>query len=299
MKIRAFAFICKMKPIEEYLASSHYRALLDLAFEEDLGDGDHSSLSAIPEEHQSEGKVMVKEDGVLAGLILMESVYAHRFPLPEIVYFAKDGDFVKSGQVVATVKGSTRTLLSCERIVLNLMQQLSGTATATRHLVALLKDYQTVLLDTRKTIPGLRILQKYAVQLGGGQNHRIGLYDMIMLKDNHVDASGSITEAVRRAKDYLEKKGKHLAIEVETRSFDEVKEALAAGADRIMFDNFSPDDMKTAVQWVAGKAETEASGGIKADTLLQYASTGVQFISTGWITHSAPSLDISLKIKPL
>lgn len=285
--------------IQTYLHSSHYKRLLDLAFEEDLGDGDHSSLSAIAENHRSQGRIMVKQDGIMAGLALLPSIYNHRFESPELQIMAEDGQEVKAGQIVATVTGQTRTLLGCERIALNLMQQLSGTATATFQLCQILKGTSCRLLDTRKTIPGMRMLQKWAVHLGGGENHRIGLFDMIMLKDNHIDASGGIENALAHSHTYLKKMQKDLAVEVETRNLEEVKLALKHGANRIMFDNFTPERMAEAVAWVNGRVETEASGGITGETLRKYADTGVQFISTGWITHSAPSLDISLKIKAI
>ena len=269
----------------------------DLWLKEDVGSGDHSSLASIPRGTNGSSQLILKEDGVIAGLELAQALFAH---VDEQVTFTpkmKDGEFLKKGTILATAEGPVHSLLVVERLMLNLMQRLSGVATQTHDLVQMVRHTGVTLLDTRKTTPGLRLLEKWAVTMGGGANHRIGLYDMIMLKDNHVDSAGGITTAVNNTREYLRKNNLDLKIEVETRSLDEVREAIHNKVDRIMFDNFSPDTCKEAVVLVSGCAETEASGGITVDTLKDYAETGVDFISIGALTHSVKALDISFKTK--
>lgn len=269
----------------------------DLWLKEDVGSGDHSSLASIPRGTNGFSHLILKEDGVIAGLELAQKLFAH---VDEQVIFTpkmKDGEFLKKGTILATAEGPVHSLLVVERLMLNLMQRLSGVATQTHDLVQMVRHTGVTLLDTRKTTPGLRLLEKWAVTMGGGANHRIGLYDMIMLKDNHVDSAGGITTAVNNTREYLRKNNLDLKIEVETRSLDEVREAIDNKVDRIMFDNFSPDTCKEAVVLVSGCAETEASGGITVDTLKDYAETGVDFISIGALTHSVKALDISFKTK--
>lgn len=274
--------------------------LIDLALAEDIGEGDHSSLASIPKGTLGESRIIFKEDGVLAGIELAKVIMEKVDPALGLTVLNHDGDFVKKGTVIATAHGSVHGLLASERLLLNFMQRLSGIATRTHEAVALVKGGNTRLLDTRKTTPGLRILEKWAVKTGGGENHRIGLFDMVMLKDNHIDSSGGITAAVKRTTEYLKEHNKNLAIEVETRNLAEVEEALATqSVDRIMLDNFSPEMCKEAVALIAGRAETEASGGINMLNLTAYASSGVDFISLGFLTHSAKSLDISMKTKML
>lgn len=275
-------------------------ALVRLALQEDLGDGDHSSLASIPAGTQGHSRIIFKEKGVLAGLELANIVLHEVDPTLELTGNCKDGDHLEAGTVIATVEGSVHGLLRAERVLLNFMQRLSGVATRTAEAVALIAGEHTRLLDTRKTTPGHRLLEKWAVKIGGAENHRIGLFDMVMLKDNHVDSAGGITLAVKRTVDYLKANGKDLKIEVETRNLTEVQEALDTGAvDRIMLDNFTPQACADAVALIAGRAETEASGGIHLGNLKEYADSGVDFISLGYLTHSARSVDISMKTKLL
>lgn len=275
-------------------------ALVRLALQEDLGDGDHSSLASIPAGTQGHSRIIFKEKGVLAGLELANVVLHEVDPTLELTANCKDGDHLEAGTVIATVEGSVHGLLRAERVLLNFMQRLSGVATRTAEAVALIAGEHTRLLDTRKTTPGHRLLEKWAVKIGGAENHRIGLFDMVMLKDNHVDSAGGITLAVKRTVDYLKANGKDLKIEVETRNLTEVQEALDTGAvDRIMLDNFTPQACADAVALIAGRAETEASGGIHLGNLKEYAASGVDFISLGYLTHSARSVDISMKTKLL
>jgi nicotinate-nucleotide pyrophosphorylase (carboxylating) len=269
----------------------------DLWLKEDVGSGDHSSLASIPRGTNGSSQLILKEDGVIAGLELAQALFAH---VDELVIFTpkmKDGEFLKKGTILATAEGPVHSLLVVERLMLNLMQRLSGVATQTYDLVQMVRHTGVTLLDTRKTTPGLRLLEKWAVTMGGGANHRIGLYDMIMLKDNHVDSAGGITTAVNNTREYLRKNNLDLKIEVETRNLDEVRDAIDNKVDRIMFDNFSPERCKEAVAMVSDRAETEASGGITVDTLKDYAETGVNFISIGALTHSVKALDISFKTK--
>ena len=269
----------------------------DLWLKEDVGSGDHSSLASIPSGTNGSSQLILKEDGVIAGLDLAQALFAH---VDELVIFTpkmKDGEFLKKGTILATAEGPVHSLLVVERLMLNLMQRLSGVATQTHDLVQMVRHTGVTLLDTRKTTPGLRLLEKWAVTMGGGANHRIGLYDMIMLKDNHVDSAGGITTAVNNTREYLRKNNLDLKIEVETRNLDEVRDAIDNKVDRIMFDNFSPERCKEAVAMVSDRAETEASGGITVDTLKDYAETGVNYISIGALTHSVKALDISFKTK--
>ena len=272
--------------------------LIDRCFAEDIGSGDHSSLASIPQGTVGESRLLLKQDGVIAGLELGEVILRRLDPNLEWVAMAKDGDYLHSGTQLASARGHVHALLAGERLMLNFMQRLSGVATQTYNAVEIVRGTGASILDTRKTTPGLRILEKWAVTMGGGKNHRIGLYDMIMLKDNHNDSAGGITAAVNRTKAYLLEKGLDLGIEVETRNMDEVNEVLAVGGvQRIMLDNFSPSACVEAVKVIADRCETEASGGINLGNLRSYAETGVDFISLGSLTHSVSSLDISFKTK--
>ena len=272
--------------------------LIDRCFAEDIGSGDHSSLASIPQGTVGESRLLLKQDGVIAGLELGEVILRRLDPNLEWVAMAKDGDYLHSGTQLASARGNVHALLAGERLMLNFMQRLSGVATQTYNAVEIVRGTGATILDTRKTTPGLRLLEKWAVTMGGGKNHRIGLYDMIMLKDNHNDSAGGITAAVNRTKAYLLEKGLDLGIEVETRNMDEVNEVLAVGGvQRIMLDNFSPSACVEAVKVIADRCETEASGGINLGNLRSYAETGVDFISLGSLTHSVSSLDISFKTK--
>ena len=272
--------------------------LIDRCFAEDIGSGDHSSLASIPQGTVGESRLLLKQDGVIAGLELGEVILRRLDPNLEWVAMAKDGDYLHSGTQLASARGHVHALLAGERLMLNFMQRLSGVATQTYNAVEIVRGTGATILDTRKTTPGLRLLEKWAVTMGGGKNHRIGLYDMVMLKDNHNDSAGGITAAVNRTKAYLLEKGLDLGIEVETRNMDEVNEVLAVGGvQRIMLDNFSPSACVEAVKVIADRCETEASGGINLGNLRSYAETGVDFISLGSLTHSVSSLDISFKTK--
>jgi nicotinate-nucleotide pyrophosphorylase (carboxylating) len=264
---------------------------------EDVGNGDYSSLSSIPEGALGESTLILKDDGVVAGLEMAIAFFEFLDPHVEFVAFYQDGDILKKGTILGTANGSLHSLLKGERLMLNLMQRLSGIATQTKSIVDLVKGTTVRILDTRKTSPGLRMFEKWAVTQGGGYNHRMGLYDMVMLKDNHLDSAGGITAAVERTKSYLKSHELNLKIEVETRNLDEVREALKAGVDRIMFDNFTPELTIQGVNLVNGQCETESSGGITLETIAEYARTGVDFISVGSITHSVKALDISFKTK--
>ena len=270
--------------------------LIDLAFDEDIGDGDHTTLSSIPPTAIGKSKLLIKEAGVLAGVEIAKEIF-HRFdPDMKVEVFIKDGTEVKPGDIVMIVEGKVQSLLQTERLMLNVMQRMSGIATMTRKYVKQLEGTKTRVLDTRKTTPGMRMLEKEAVKIGGGVNHRIGLFDMILLKDNHVDFAGGIDKAINGAKKYLKEKGKDLKIEIEVRNFDELNQVLEiGGVDRIMLDNFTPEDTKKAVEMIDGRYETESSGGITFDTLRDYAETGVDYISVGALTHSVKGLDMSFK----
>lgn len=271
-------------------------SLIDLAFAEDIGDGDHTTLCCIPETEMGSSKLLIKEDGILAGVEVATAVFKKLDSDLKIEVFIKDGSHVKEGDVAFIVKGKVQSILQAERLVLNIMQRMSGIATITNEYVKLMEGTSAKVLDTRKTTPGMRLLEKQAVKIGGGANHRIGLFDMILLKDNHVDFAGGIENAINRAKQYLDDRQKDLKIEVEVRSIDELNEALSVGGvDRIMLDNFSVEKTREAVEIVNGRVELESSGGINFDTILEYALTGVDYISVGALTHSVKSLDMSLK----
>ncbi|MDL2244430.1 carboxylating nicotinate-nucleotide diphosphorylase [Parabacteroides sp. OttesenSCG-928-J18] len=270
--------------------------LIKLAFAEDIGDGDHTTLSSIPATAMGKSQLIIKEDGVLAGVEIAKRIFHAFDPDLKINIFIKDGTEVKVGEIAFTVEGKVQSLLQTERLVLNVMQRMSGIATTTRKYVKALEGTKTRVLDTRKTTPGMRMLEKEAVKIGGGVNHRIGLFDMILLKDNHVDFAGGITQAITRAQEYLREKGKNLQIEIEVRNFDELQEAMQVGGiDRIMLDNFNVENTRKAVEMVNGRYELESSGGITFATLRDYAETGVDYISVGALTHSVKSLDMSLK----
>ena len=270
--------------------------LIELSFAEDIGDGDHTTLSSIPEDAMGENILIIKEDGVLAGVEMAKRIFAHFDKDLCVEVLMEDGTEVKKGDIAMRVSGKVRSLLQTERLMLNVMQRMSGIATMTRKYVKQLEGTNTRVLDTRKTTPGMRIMEKEAVKIGGGVNHRIGLFDMILLKDNHVDFAGGIKQAIERAKEYCKAKGKDLKIEIEVRNFDELQQVLdLGGVDRIMFDNFNPEATRKAVEMVAGRFETESSGGITFDTLRDYALCGVDFISVGALTHSVKGLDMSFK----
>ncbi|MBE7172032.1 MAG: carboxylating nicotinate-nucleotide diphosphorylase [Williamsia sp.] len=270
--------------------------LIKSALEEDIGNGDYSTLSCIPSQSSGKAVLKIKQDGILAGMEVAEQIFLFKEPGCLFTAFKKDGDEMKTGEQAFEVTAKVHTILQCERLVLNCMQRMSGIATLTHQYVARLRGYKTQVLDTRKTTPNFRLLEKEAVRIGGGVNHRFGLYDMIMLKDNHIDYSGGIEAAVVKAWDYVQANGLHLKIEVETRSIEEVRQAVATGkVDRIMLDNFSPDQIRQAMRIIDGLIETEASGGINLDNIVEYARTGVDYVSVGALIHQAQSLDLSLK----
>lgn len=270
--------------------------LIDLAFAEDIGDGDHTTLCCIPEDAMGKSHLLIKEDGILAGVEVAKRVFAKFDPTMQVEVLINDGTPVKKGDIAMVVTAKVRSLLQTERLMLNIMQRMSGIATMTNKYVERLKGTKTHVLDTRKTTPGLRMLEKQAVKIGGGMNHRIGLFDMILLKDNHIDFCGGITNAITRCHEYLKEKGLDLKIEIEVRNFDELAETMnCGGINRIMLDNFSVADTKKAVDIVGGKFETESSGGITFDTIRDYAECGVDFISVGALTHSVKGLDMSFK----
>lgn len=270
--------------------------IIDNALREDIGEGDHSSLSCVPENGRGLAKLLVKDEGIIAGVELAERIFKRFDSAMEVNVLIKDGSRVKSGDIVLEVRGSSRSILSTERLVLNFMQRMSGIATQTRELVDLIEDTKCKLLDTRKTTPGIRYMEKWAVKIGGGHNHRFALYDMIMIKDNHIDYAGGIPQAIERTHEYLYKLGKSLKIEIEVRDEKELDEVLAVGkVDRIMLDNFTPDEIRAALKKIPSSFETEASGGITKESIRSYAETGVDFISVGALTHSFKSLDLSLK----
>lgn len=270
--------------------------LIELAIKEDIGDGDHTSLCCIPATEQGRMRLLCKQEGVIAGIEIAEIVLQRLDPTMQFEQLLHDGDHVKPGDVAFYVSGGLRSLLQAERILLNIMQRMSGVATQTAFYVKHLEGLHTKVLDTRKTTPGMRVLDKMAVKIGGGENHRMGLFDMILLKDNHIDFAGGIRQAVEGAKKYLQEKGKQIPIECEVRSLEDIDEVFAAGGvDRIMFDNFTPEMTREAVKKVAGRCETESSGGITLETMRAYAECGVDFISVGALTHQIKSLDMSLK----
>lgn len=266
------------------------------ALAEDVGDGDHSTLASIPVSATSKARLLVKQEGILAGVELAELIFKHVDSTVTITIRIPDGGSIRKGDVAFVVEGSARTILTCERLVLNCMQRMSAIATRTHHLSGLISGTKAKLLDTRKTTPNFRLLEKWAVLVGGGVNHRIGLFDMIMLKDNHVDMAGGIERAIIQTKEYLRATKKNLRIEIETRNLEEVKEVIrVGGVDVIMLDNMSAETMKEAVVLVDGRYTTEASGGITEETIRNVAESGVDFISVGALTHSVKSMDLSLK----
>lgn len=269
--------------------------LIDLAFNEDIGEGDHTTLCSIPDSAIGKASLIIKEAGILAGVEVAIKVFHKLDSQLKVDVLIKDGSSVKSGDVVFTVEGKVQSILQTERIMLNIMQRMSGVATATNKYVALIAGTGAKVLDTRKTTPGMRMLEKQAVKLGGGENHRIGLFDMILLKDNHIDFAGGIENAIAGANNYLKGKKKSLKIEIEVRNMDELNEVLRVGnVDRVMLDNFTPEATKEAVKLVNGRVELESSGGITSDTIRSYAETGVDYISVGALTHSVKGLDMSL-----
>lgn len=276
--------------------TNDFDQLIKLWFAEDIGDGDHTTLSCIPETAIGKSQLIIKENGVLAGVEIARKIFQAFDPELKMTVFINDGTVVKVGDVAFIVEGKIQSLLQTERLMLNIMQRMSGVATRTREYVKLLEGTKTNVLDTRKTTPGLRLLEKEAVKIGGGVNHRIGLYDMILLKDNHVDFAGGIDKAIHRAKEYLKAKGKDLKIEIEVRNFEELAQVMEiGGVNRIMLDNFTVENTRKAIEIIGGKYETESSGGITFDTLRAYAECGVDYISVGALTHSVKSLDMSFK----
>lgn len=270
--------------------------LLNLAFAEDVGDGDHTTLSTIPADAMGRSRLIIKEDGILAGVEIAEKVLHKVDPSIKMEVFIKDGAEVKKGDIAFTAEGPVRSLLIAERTMLNIMQRMSGVATMTRVYQDELKGLHTKVLDTRKTTPGMRMLEKEAVKIGGGTNHRIGLFDMILIKDNHIDFAGSLEKAIERADNYCKENGKDLKVEVEVRSLDDIRRVIEhGGVDRVMFDNFTPELTKEAVKLVDGKFETESSGGITLENLRAYGEAGVDYISVGALTHSVKGLDMSFK----
>ena len=270
--------------------------LIDLAFAEDLGDGDHTTLCCIPEDAMGKSHLLIKEDGTLAGVEVAKKVFARFDNTMKVEVLIEDGSPVKRGDIAMIVTGKVRSLLQTERLMLNIMQRMSGIATMTHRYVERLDGTKTHILDTRKTTPGMRMLEKQAVKIGGGMNHRIGLFDMILLKDNHVDFAGGITNAIDRCHAYLKENKLDLKIEIEVRNFDELNQVLKhGGVNRIMLDNFSVADTKKAVDTINGKYETESSGGITFETIRDYAECGVDYISVGALTHSVKGLDMSFK----
>jgi nicotinate-nucleotide pyrophosphorylase (carboxylating) len=272
--------------------------LIALALQEDIGDGDHSTLSCIPREARGKAVLKIKQDGILAGMEVAETIFKQMEPAAVFIPFKKDGDAMQYGEKAFEVEASVHTILQCERLALNCMQRMSGIATLTQQYTAKLEGYKTKVLDTRKTTPNFRLLEKEAVRIGGGVNHRMGLYDMIMLKDNHIDYCGGIEQAIEKAWHYVQTQKPGLKIEVETRSIDDVRRVMAMGVGkvhRLMLDNFSPQLISEALPLIGEAMETEASGGINLDNIIAYAETGVDYVSVGALIHQAKSLDLSLK----
>lgn len=279
----------------KYITEQKLQQFIRQAFLEDVGDGDHSTLASVPYNAIQEAELKVKDNGIIAGIELAKIIFDTFDPDLEIEQFLNDGDRVKFGDVAFKIKGSAQSILTCERLALNCMQRMSGIATYANEMMQLVEGTNTKILDTRKTTPNFRMLEKWAVKIGGAENHRFGLYDMVMLKDNHVDFCGNITKAVAQTKEYLKTNNLDLKIEVETRNLAEVEEALKAEVDFIMLDNFDLETMRIAVELIDGKVKTEASGGITKESVREIAETGVDFISSGAIIHSAPNFDLSLK----
>lgn len=282
--------------IYNYLTEANIQKFINQAIREDIGEGDHSSLASIPENAISKARLIFKEHGVIAGLDLAEKIFHTIDNELELEFFNKDGDVLEKGDIAFHIKGKARSILSSERLALNCMQRMSAIASKTRKLAELISHTKAKLLDTRKTTPNFRLPEKWAVRIGGGMNHRYALYDMIMIKDNHIDFAGGVDKAIKSTKDYLSKNGLVIDIEVETRNISEVEEVLKiGGVQRILLDNMNPDELSTCVKMINGQIETEASGGITETTIMEVAETGVDFISVGALTHSYSSLDISLK----
>lgn len=283
-----------MRP--SYITDPFLHQFITNAFAEDVGDGDHSTLASIPASARSKARLLVKQEGILAGVEMAELIFKHFDPTLTIAISIRDGSTVKQGDVAFVVEGLSRSILTCERLVLNCMQRMSAIATRTHYLSGLIRGTKAKLLDTRKTTPNFRLPEKWAVLIGGGANHRIGLFDMIMLKDNHIDMAGGIEKAIIQTKEYLRATKKNLRIEIETRNLEEVKEVIrVGGVDVIMLDNMPVEDMRKAVTLIDGKYKTEASGGITEETIRSVAESGVDFISAGALTHSVKSMDLSLK----
>lgn len=279
-----------------YLTEEAIDQFISAALAEDIGDGDHSSLASVPADAQNKARLIIKGDGIIAGIALAGKIFHKVDPGLKVNVLIKDGTKVKSGDIGLTVEGNARSILTAERLVLNCMQRMSGIATLTNELNQLISHTKAKLLDTRKTTPNFRIMEKWAVKIGGGENHRFGLFDMIILKDNHVDYAGGIEKAIKSTQEYLRKTNKQLKIEIETRSLEEVRQVLeTGGVDRIMLDNMTPAQLKEAVGIINGQYETEASGGITRESIVAVAESGVDYISVGALTHSFNSLDISLK----
>jgi nicotinate-nucleotide pyrophosphorylase (carboxylating) len=280
-----------------YLTDRAIHDFIQLALAEDLGEGDHSTLGVVPASKKSKARLLVKDDGLIAGLTVAEKIFLAVDPSLKITFYKKEGDLIHKGEISFIVEGSARSILSAERLVLNCMQRMSGIATYTHRLHKIIEGTKAQLMDTRKTTPNFRLMEKWAVAIGGGKNHRYALYDMVMLKDNHIDLAGGIRPAIENIKKYLKEQNKKLKIEVETRTLKEVREVLEVGGiDVIMLDNMSVEDMKKAVKLIDGKFKTEASGGITEASLRSVAECGVDYISVGALTHSVKSLDLSLKV---
>lgn len=287
-------YFCRVKP--KYITDEAVSNFIKAAVSEDIGEGDHSSLASIPKSCQSKAQLIIKEEGMLAGMALANAIFHHIDPSLDVHILMNDGQYAKKGEIGLRVSGSARSILSAERLVLNCMQRMSGIATSTQKLANLIAHTNAKLMDTRKTTPNFRLMEKWAVVIGGGMNHRFGLFDMIMLKDNHIDYAGGIKNAIKATKDYVNDLGKDLKIEIETRSLEEVNEVLEiGGVDIIMLDNMDTETMRKAVKMINQKYETEASGGITDENIVEVAECGVDFISVGALTHSVKSLDISLK----
>jgi nicotinate-nucleotide pyrophosphorylase (carboxylating) len=283
-----------------YLTDEAINDFIDAALREDVGEGDHSSLATIPFNTIGKGTLFVKDDGIIAGLDMAQRIFLRVSPALHLKFFKRDGDSIHKGEIAFEVTGSAQAILTAERLVLNCIQRMSGIATYTQRLCKMIAGTRAQLLDTRKTTPNFRLMEKWAVSIGGGHNHRFALYDMVMLKDNHVDMAGGISNAIERANAYVKRLGKRLKIEVETRSMQEVQKVLKkGGVDVIMLDNFPLEELRKAVQLINNRFKTEASGGINEATLRAVADTGVDYISVGALTHSVKSLDLSLKTKPL
>lgn len=290
-----FVYLCRMLTFDEQLD-----VLIRSALAEDIGDGDHSTLSCIPADARGKAVLKIKQDGILAGMEVAAAIFRYKEPSAVFTSLKKDGDAMKFGEVAFEVEATVHTILQCERLVLNCMQRMSGIATLTHAYSSIIKGYRTKVLDTRKTTPNFRLLEKEAVRIGGGHNHRMGLYDMIMLKDNHIDYCGGLEKAIERAWQYVQQTNTGLKVEVETRNLDEVQRVVAFGkVDRIMLDNFTPEQLAEALNIIKGKMETEASGGINFDNIEAYAKTGVDYVSVGALIHQAKSLDLSLKAATL